>query len=130
MCQKSKLRADMPRMCIPKTAKYLSTVILGAASDTLKADNWAPDNESNITITVTRSQCIFVSELVYSAVPGVGAGYLVTSVALFNTTLDIRDPSVFDIPAICNNVDLFWTPELNGQPEVKVKSHLFTRFGL
>ena len=129
-CYKMKTKSPMQQYCIPKNAKHTTELVFGAADDTLKGESWQfnIDNSAmkgQVATTVTTKDCIPIGELIFGKANNVG---FMANIGFFNTTLNIRDPSVFKVPASCDDMDL--SILISGRPKYAVQSNMLTRFGL
>ncbi|KAL5017937.1 hypothetical protein ScPMuIL_003659 [Solemya velum] len=98
-CKKLKLNRTFPEGCIPDSAKELGTYHLGAGSNTLDATSYyMKRGELETMISVTKEGCIPLGEDTFGRFK---RRSVLQTVSFANISPGIQDPSVFDVPAAC-----------------------------
>lgn len=106
-CDKTKLGPNMTRECIPDNAELVMKGTVGNGD--LKTASYAFPHprplELQVSATVLTDSCIPLHAVYRSNPEPLGGGTLIVLEPL-DVSPGIRDPSVFDVPAPCRNIEL------------------------
>ncbi|CAF1194769.1 unnamed protein product [Adineta steineri] len=99
-CYKSAMPIK-PLACIPDTATYLHSSTYGYGNKQIIGDTWYVkiDNIINYATVSRDGLCVPLTAHIFLANPAV-----ITTMTTTDFIPDIADPSIFDIPAECNDV--------------------------
>lgn len=97
-CTRSKLPAWNNRNCIPDNATMGSPYRLGLNQSLMVTDYSYTLDTEQVVITVTNDMCVPVVEQIYGQVQGAS---LISAFGVEGVTTGIKDPSVFNIPDVC-----------------------------
>jgi len=104
VCTKTELQGTIEdNVCVPADAQYVTTIHY--QMNDMIADSWrynvvTPDMKVDATLSVERTKCIPFGLQGGAHTQEVTA---IFSAGYVNTTSSIKDPSVFNVPAICDN---------------------------
>ncbi|KAK7507869.1 hypothetical protein BaRGS_00000834, partial [Batillaria attramentaria] len=103
-CNRRTLTWPLPDRCVPDDAEYLGSTYLGPVNS-LPYDSWRyryTGTQANMTMAFSTQGCVPILE---SLVGDLGFGPVDFTYLFTTVKQDIEDPSVFNIPRSCNQVD-------------------------
>ncbi|XP_002732744.1 ependymin-related protein 1-like [Saccoglossus kowalevskii] len=105
-CTKSDLPGSIDDTCIPDAAEYIGTNVYGL--DALTADSYTYNAQQmganvSVGVAVTANECLPFGLTIFADQP---QAETISFIGFMNVTLGIKDPSVFDIPKICDHDDI------------------------
>ncbi|XP_002732738.1 ependymin-related protein 2-like [Saccoglossus kowalevskii] len=106
-CTKSDLPGSIENTCVPDYAVYGGRLVYGLNA-ALEIDMYSFEGQQlgtnySVQVLVTSKECLYFAQNTFIDSPQVD---IIMNSGYTNTTLGIKDPSVFDVPKICDHGDV------------------------